>query len=288
MARDRVAHPIEVAETIERTSQRLPRPVLGVGQTFERVSTEPSIELLGAPLRPLAPFPTLCRMSELVAEVGDELLERGGRCRPAIVAGQRCQPPVPIVVTGHPGLSTDPLPFGGRQVHPIGVASGNVGEQIEHASAAQPASVDVEQVEDQPGRQPLGDGRSGSTVPRDLGDVEVVFDEPGVRPLSRPQDRDPLERCTSTRRGEDVAHREADLVVGVGGRDDPGRRSSTVSGLGRRARAGFGIRSDVESTPSSVRIATASRRPRRDPSPGRSRGPGAERPSVRTNARRQP
>ena len=128
-----------------------------------------------------------------------------------------------------------------------------------NASAAQPASVDVEQVEDQPGCQPLGDGCSGTTVPRDLGSVEVVFDEPGVRPLTRPRtairsNGVPARAAARTSRTARRTSSSASVVEMIfAGTRRPVWSSSAGDTPDSRSR------SELESTSSSVRIEAASR-----------------------------
>ena len=136
------------------------------------------------------------------------------------LADEWAQPHAPVVVAGDPGLAARPFPCRRGIQRSRRVTWRHVGQQCEQALPAQATPVDVEQIEHEAGNQPLAEQRAGPSVPDDARGVEVVLDQPGIRLLRRPDDPDPLERDTAAGRLQHGPHRVADLVVGVGGRND--------------------------------------------------------------------
>jgi hypothetical protein len=108
-----------------------------------------------------------------------------------------CQACLPVLGAGDAGGAGHPLPAGDGDALAAGRLDGNVGQQLEQLGATDPATVELEQVEQEAGDQPLGDEGAGPAVPRDAGRVEVVLDQAGVGPVGRPHDRHAGERCAA-------------------------------------------------------------------------------------------
>ena len=164
----RRADRVEVAEPVEHADGVLVGLVLGFARAVDDACAEPALDLVDGPVGPLAPGAGGGGPAEVAAQLGDELDERIGRVgagrhrRPAVgivvvgpallgpatlPGGERAQARGPVLVADDTGLAADALPLRGRHGVAGAVAHGQVGEQVEQVAAAQPAAVDVEQVE---------------------------------------------------------------------------------------------------------------------------------------------
>jgi hypothetical protein len=94
----------------------------------------------------------------------------------------------------------------------------HVGEERHQLGSAQPAAVELEQLGQDARRHPFADGGARSPVPWHAGRIELVLHEAGVRSVAREEDRDAVEAGAGARRVDDRPHRDADLVIGIGGR----------------------------------------------------------------------
>ena len=235
-----------MAEPVERAGECLVGAVLGLGEPLDRVPPETLLELLGAPDGPLVPGAGGGWVTELTAQIGDERAQRLCRQPPSLVAAQRAEPAVPVVVPRDTGMAAHAFPAGRRQVLAVVIAQREVGEHVEHVPPAQSPPIDVEQIEHEAGRQALGERGAGPSVPRNVGSREMVLDEAGVRALRRPQHGDPLERGARPCGVDDEAGGFAHLFVGIGGRDDRDRAWSTLARFDARIDVGVGGTERIE------------------------------------------
>ncbi len=183
---------------------------------------------------------------------GDECSQGVRVAAPAVARAERSQATIPVGISDHAGLPTDSFPRCGRDELPVAVAERNIGEQVEEAAAAEPAAVDVEEIEEEARDQTLGERHSRSPVPGDVGRAEMMFDEACVRALGGPQHRNAFEWHAGARGSDHQPGGLANLLVGIGGRHDRDRasRRATRCGGGRRCqrleqRAGVGVRGIV-------------------------------------------
>jgi hypothetical protein len=124
-----------------------------------------------------------------------------------LAAGDACRP-------------GDTLPAGDRHALTVGGLHRHVGQELEQLVAADPTTVELEEVEQEAWDQSFGDEGAGSSVPRDAGRVEVVLDQPSVRPVGRPDHRHAGERRSGAGGLDELTDGVSNLLVGVGGGHD--------------------------------------------------------------------
>ncbi len=243
MPGDRLADRVEVAQPVERRRECFAGPVLGLGQTFEARAADPALESvrrtsaahsLQRRVRPGWPSAVRSSVTNVRSESAD--------VTPPFAPHERAEPDAPVVVTGHPGLTAGAFPRRGRLERPRRVAGGTSASSANRPCRRRPRRSMSSRSSTRRGSEPLAEQRAGAPVPEDAGGVQMVLDQPGIRSLRRPEHPDPLERDTAAGGVEHGAHGVADLVVGVGRRDDrdlaarPTRAGSTLDPMSSERR----------------------------------------------------
>ena len=226
---------VEVTKPIEHLHRVVVGEPLRFFERAEHTVAEPPADLMFAPVGPLAPGARRHRMSEIalqrlyecgefVGRFGVTECPRLGIVEPldacALPGREPGQTRLPVFVPVDARLASDSLPFG--DLHSVAVVAPgrHIREQVEQIAAPKPATVDIEQVEQETRDEPFGRQCSGPAVPGQLGDAEMMLDEARIWSVGGPHDRHAGERRARPCMIEHDSYGVAHLVVGVGGRDD--------------------------------------------------------------------